>query len=343
MEPALQEHFNNIQDAYSVNAMMLNLDTCYEIFKFLLGEQAKFCDFKNFLYFYHKNDADLVSIIADYTHENDRTNVQIAVAAAKQLFSVKENHDIQKSDFDSFSFEYIDGDQGIFNDFVKNFEFSKKKALDIPGKNSKNAYFISYPQKRLFVKPTEDVNKALNETKTYALAKKMGLAQYLMPSCAIKLKKHSNSIPMIALVIEVLPQGAVSLQDLDKSRPGAADGIIKSLIEKGDAHKLATLDYLVSNYDRHKGNVYVKDGRVFVIDHTECFKKRENGFVPGYLRSSAFKRDKRLPVCQDEHSLELWMKSLDLEQEYTEKLEVFKKSSNISKIINKIWEAYIKD
>ncbi len=195
----------------------------------------------------------------------------------------------------------------------------------------------------MFVKPTEDVNKALNETKTYALAKKMGLAQYFMPSCAIKLKKHSNSIPMTALVIEVLPQGSVSLQDLDKSRPGAADGIIKSLLEKGDAHKLATLDYLVSNHDRHKGNCYTKDGRLLLIDNTECFKKRENGFIPGYLRSSSFKRDNRLPVCQDEHSLELWMKSLDLEQEYADKLEIFKKSSNISQIINKIWETQIKD
>lgn len=334
----LESQLQDAQTAYSINRMMSTISSSFDLFKFLIGEKAIYCRFEQFLYLYHKNDGNLAKIVSDFLQKNSFTTYTVAVEAAKQLYSAQ--NVLQKFDYSQVKAEFLHGDKLIFELFEKNFHFSKKNVLTKPGQYSENAYLIAFPNQKLFVKPTDTLEKALNESKAYVLAKELGLSQYFLPSCTIKLKKHQNN-EQFAVVTSILPYGYISLDDLENQKPGANDGFIKSLVNEGVAHKLALFDYLINNSDRHKNNIYVSGNKFFLIDHTEAFIKKKDGFVPGYLRLSSYKIDKCLPICKNELEIKNWLLNLQVSDgEYNQKIQALKSESSPSIAINKLWHEY---
>jgi hypothetical protein len=309
----LQKHFEEVQTAHSINQMLNTISSNFTLFKFLVGDRARYCDFKKFLYLYHKNDANLAKIVADYVQLPYNSNFMIAANAARQLFATQES--LQKSDYSKYNLEFVDGDEKLFAILEKNFHFSIKKQLSKPGRFSNDAYLIAFPSHKMFIKPTETLEKALNESKAYKLSQQLGISEYFLPACVIKMNKKDY-----AVVSQILPNDCMSLDELEHSKPGSGDGIIKSLVDNGDAHKLAVFDYLIDNSDRHKNNIFVSGNKIFLIDHTEAFVKKESGFIPGYLRESTFKLTKQLPICKNELSLKQWLENLQLPSEYNDKL-----------------------
>ncbi len=337
----LSESLEEAQVAHGINSMMSTISSTFDLFKFLLGEKAVFCKFKDFIYLYNKNDANLAKVIADYLHRNLDTTYVMAVEAAKQLHAAQVS--LQKSELLNSKIEFVHGDKGIFELFEKNFHFSKKMTLVKPGRYSEDAYLMAFPREKLFIKPTETLEKALNESKAYDLAKEMGLQKYLLPSCTVKIKKNQNS-EQFAVIMQILPFGAISLDSLDSQKPGSKDGIIKNLVESGDAHRLALFDFLIGNQDRHQNNIFVDGNKLLLIDHTERLEKKENGFIPGYLRLNSFKLDKQLPICKNELELKQWLSSLQISNsDYLNKVQEISKSEKPSIAINNLWYNYYKE
>jgi hypothetical protein len=332
-----QEKLEEIQCVYSINRMILNIASNYDLFKFLIGEKSAFCDFKKFTYLWHKNDANLAKVMGDFLHKRADTIYIQAVEGAKQLYALQET--IVKYDYSQYKIEYIHGDKQIFNKFQKNFHFSKKQTLSRPGQYSGDAVLIAFPKDKLFVKPTKNLEKALNETKAYELAVEMGLQDYLLPSCVVKISKNSTDEPTYSVITAILPYDAVSLDEIDR-RPGVADGILTALIEKGDSHKLALFDYLIDNSDVHKNNIYFCNNKVILIDRTEAFLKKDAGFIPGYLRKSSYKVNKQLPVLKNDNILRQWLGQLSLGSHQRIIDDLLKSKQNIDIQINKMWETY---
>jgi hypothetical protein len=329
----LQRQFEEVQTVHSINRMLNTISATFSLFRFLVGDKARFCDFKKFLYLYHKNDANLPKIVADYVQLPYNSNFLIASEAARQLFSAQES--IQKFDYTKYNLEFIDGDKELFDHLEKNFHFSAKKTLTKPGQHSDNAYLIAFPSDKLFIKPTTSLERALNESKAYKLSKELGISEYFLPSCVVKINKKEY-----AVVTKILPSGFISLDELEHAKPGSGDGLIKSMVESGAAHKLALFDYLIDNSDRHKNNIFVSGNKIYLIDHTEAFLKKESGFIPGYLRLSSFKTDKQLPICKNELSLQEWIRGLNIsDPSYAAKLKNININSP-SKAINELWQKY---
>lgn len=334
----LQEQFEEAQTVYSINRMMGTLASSFDLFKFLLGEKARYVKFERFLYLYHKNDANLAKIIADYMQRSMDSKWIHAAEAAKQLQSLQQS--IQKHDYSQLKVELIHGDRQIFDTFDKNFHFSKKNTLLKPGRNSADAYMIAFPGSQLFVKPTESLDKALNESKAYELSKELQISEFFLPSCVVKIQKNTNSF-QYAVVTKILPYGFVSLDELESQKPGSNDGFVKSLVDSGIAHKLAVFDYLIDNSDRHKNNIFISGSKFYLIDHTEAFRKKETGFVPGYLRLNSYKIDKKLPVSKNELELKNWLCDLQLsDNTYVHKLEQMITDDSPCKSINTAWDKY---
>lgn len=334
----LQDQFEEAQTVYSINRMMGTCASTFDLFKFLLGEQARYIKFERFLYLYHKNDANLAKIISDYMQRSMNSNWIQAAESARQLQAAQQS--MQKHDYSQLKIELIHGDKQIFDVFDKNFHFSKRNTLLKPGRNSADAYMIAFPGSQLFVKPTESLEKALNESKAYELSKELKISQFFLPSCVVKIKKNSNSF-QYAVVTKILPYGFVSLDELETQKPGANDGFVKSLVDAGTAHKLAVFDYLIDNSDRHKNNIFISGNQFYLIDHTEAFRKKENGFVPGYLRLNSYKIDKKLPISKNELEIKNWLVSLQLSDiKYVHKLEQLITDNSPCKAINAAWEKY---
>ncbi len=335
-----QEKLEDVQCVYSINRMILNMASNYDLFKFLVGDKAAFCDFKKFTYLYHKNDANLAKIIGDFLHKRADTVYHQAVEGAKQLYALQET--IIKFDYSQYKIEFIHGNQEIFNTFNKNFHFAKKQALMKPGQYSNDAMLIAFPKNKLFVKPTKNLEKALNETKAYELACEMGLQEYLLPSCVVKITKSSTDKPTYSVVTSILPYDAISLDELENKKPGAGDGVIKSLINKSDSHKLALFDYFIDNSDAHKNNIYFCNNKVILIDRTEAFNKKESGFIPGYLRTSAYKVNKQLPILKSDKDLRNWLSDLAMSNPNNQQIinNLLNSKENIDIQVNRLWENY---
>jgi hypothetical protein len=190
----------------------------------------------------------------------------------------------------------------------------------------------------LFVKPVKDENVVKNEIRAYKLAVDMGLSDYLLPLCSVKMQKSD-----FALVTPLLSLDAISLDKFEKNRPGAGDGLVKSLIESGEAHKLALFDYLIMNADRHRNNIFVNNGKLVLIDQGESFKKKDHGFVPGYLRLKDFKITKKMPLTKHYNELRQYIHNLNVsDKELQKEIDNIKSSTErMDVVINHLWEPFI--
>ena len=318
--------------------MINSMASDFNLFKFLVGEKARYARFENFIHLYHKNDANLGRVIADFLHQNYNSSWAFTIEAARQLRDSQAP--LAKKDFSSDIIEFVHGDKQIFNLCEQNYHFSKKQIIANPGRYSANAYLIAFPQSKLFIKPTETLKKALNESKAYELSKELGLQEYLLPSCVIKIKKNQKT-EQFAVVTKILPFECVSLDRLEELKPGANDGFVKSLLKNGLSHKLALFDYLLINADRHKNNVFLNGNKFYLIDHTEAFEKKEKGFIPGYLRPMSYKINKTLPVSEDDAGIRNWLQKLSLEDENSNKVvKKLLESKSPSAAINDLWKKY---
>lgn len=334
----LQTQLEDVQTVYSINRMMSSMSSDFDLFKFLIGEKGAYCRFDHFIYLYQKNDANLAKVVADFLQRNLDTNFLAATEAAKQLYSAQQV--LHKFDYSQHQIEFIHGDSFIFKDFERNYHFSAKNVLSKPGRYSEDAYLIAFPKQKLFIKPTESLEKALNESKAYMLSMELGISKYFLPSCVVKIKKNQKS-EQYAVVTAILPSDFMSLDDLEQKKPGSNDGFVKSLVEQGLAHKLALFDYLIDNSDRHKNNIYISGNKFFLIDHTEAFIKKKDGFVPGYLRLNSYKIDKKLPISKNELEIKNWLVNLQVsDSEINKKIEHLKDKPSVSIAINQLWDTY---
>ncbi len=334
----LASEFEETQTAHSVHRMINSMASDFDLFKFLAGEKARHTRFENFIHLYHKNDANLARVLADFLRQNYNSSWTLIVDAARKLRDSQAP--LAKRDLSSDIIEFVHGDKQIFDLCDQNYHFSKKQILANPGRHSANAYLIAFPQSKLFIKPTETLEKALHESKAYELSKELGLQEYLLPSCVIKIKK-SKKTEQFAVVTKILPFDCVSLDRLDEIKPGANDGFVKSLLKNGLSHKLALFDYLLINGDRHKNNIFLNGNKFYLIDHTEAFEKKEKGFIPGYLRLMSYKINKTLPVSEDDVNIRNWLQKLSLEDENSNKVvKKLMESKSPSAAINDLWKKY---
>ncbi len=335
---SLESEFEETQTAHSVHRMMNSMAADFDLFKFLVGEKARFVRFENFLHLYHKNDANLARVISDFLHQAYNSNWVLAVDAARQLKNSQAP--LIKKDYSSDLIEFVHGDKGVFGLCEQNYHFSKKQSLANPGQHSANAYLLAFPQSKLFIKPTESLKKALNESKAYELSKKLNLQEFFLPSCVIRIKSGQNK-EQFAVVTKFLPFDFVSLDKIEENKPGANDGFVNNLLKSGVSHKLALFDYLILNSDRHKNNVFLNGNKFYLIDHTEAFEKKEKGFIPGYLRLSSYKMTKSLPVSKSDAEIKVWLQNLSLEDESLDKvIKTLAERRSPSAAINELWESY---
>lgn len=330
---SIEQEFERIELQKSLAMQARDLNTQYSIFKFLIEPSYKI-DYKYFCELFYANECNLARTVADYYHVPLSTNILQAVQSADQLFCCEEM--IHKN-WDNCSVEYVDGDAKIFSVFEKNLGFGKVKFLSNPGRYSNKAFLLALPSERLFVKPVESLEKALTEPRTYKLSKDFGLDQYFLPSCAVKVSSGQESF--YAILIKSLPMDAISLDNLDRMKPGSNDGIIKRLIEEESFHKLGLFYYLIKNFDCHKNNIFVSGSNLYLIDHTESFNQRPKGFVPGFMRLSSFKNTKELPLAKSEASFNDWLSKINPSDEsIKEGLKLIKSSETV----NSLWLEYYK-
>lgn len=335
----------NIEEIYktsllldTLQAQTYSLVDYYDIFTFLLGDKSNDCKFSEFQKWYKKANEDVGRAITMFLGIGHDSSVQKAVADAKIL--LKSSIALQKSEKTFTKTQFLGGNHQIYDQFVKYINYGLVKSLESPGKTSKNAFFLAGESNYLFVKPVKKKESVENEVKAYNLAVEMGLDSYLLPVCSVELNKSEY-----AIITPLLSFDSMSLDKFEKMREGAGDGLVKNLIDSGDAHKLALFDYLIQNSDRHRNNIFVENGKIKLIDQGEAFKKKENSFIPGYLRLKEFKVTKQLPLCKNYVELRNYVNNLPVSDD---KLRII--ISNINKSlervdvqVNELWAPFIED
>lgn len=232
--------------------------------------------------------------------------------------------------------KFIDGDRGLFDQVESAFFYGLVKSLPYPGAHSKHAYLLAGEKASFFIKPDSN-NNHLKEILAWELAKKMGLQNFFLPVCSFEMIKNEHKV--IITANPIMPDNCISFQDLESERKGALDGVIETLIKSSSGHRLALFDLLLGNKDRHRGNCFVNNGQVVLIDHSEAFAKTEGGWIPAVLRKSNYKKGDFLPLCENEHELREWVNSLNFSnKEFQDKIEFIKKvPARIDAAINYEW------
>lgn len=332
----LQEQIQEVQAAFCINRQLQTVAKDFELFKFLVGDQSKDCKFDRFLHLWHSSEGDLASAINAFLHQNDLGNTRLAVQAARNLFALEEI--LAKSEFLDGEAKYVAGNNHLFDQFAKNYNSSEKTLLANPGRHSSEAHIIAFSSAKMFVKPVKDIERGLHEVKAYDVAKKMGLEEYLLKSCLVSIKGKEK--PKAAVVTEILPYDAIPLEQFMKEKPEKADAFLQKMIDNGDAHKLALFDYIIDNSDAHRNNLFYYNNKLISIDHTEAFRKRDVGFIPGYLRKSDFKKTNKLPIASEkgDENIKNWLFNLKIEDKSVIHHLLEAKSPSVA--INRLWEEY---
>lgn len=307
-----------------------NPDEAYQIYKFLLNPASLALPFYEFLRIWGQCAGDIGKAIGGALNVAIDDRLLNAINVVRQYrqpnWQLVKSLDLQG--------EYLDGDQGLYQQFKDCSTFGLIKAIESPGKHSQSAYFLDNGQAKLFVKPVSDMTMAKNEYLVYKKAQEMGLEDFLLPTCIIKLNNNQY-----ASVNTVLKSDYMSLQDFESKHPGSTDAVIAKLAESGSAHKLALLDILVKNGDRHKGNIFFDGKNVKLIDNALSFESI-NGykkFVPGYLRKSDWKKN-GLPKTKNDHELRNWVYTLDSNKEdWAIISDIMKNHPRLDEAINIAW------
>ncbi len=337
----LASAFQQVQLAAHVERTRPEPRQLYALASALLGDSACF-SYEDFANAYIQYDGNFPEVVAFLAKKPLDSMIKLACRDAIRIYFP--NFCLEKHDYSDYMVKFVDGDGWLFNDIKKNIKVGTIRKLETPGQHSRNSFFIALESQSYFLKKVVDIKKADNEIRAYRLAKDMGLSQYLLPSCILEFSKSSGSAERY-LAFPIMSVNALSMEDTNSKMPGANDGIIKHLIDSGEAFKLGLFDYLISNQDRHRNNIFINNGQLTLIDHTEAFEKKEKGFIPGYLRLSDFKINKTIPECPNDFKLLEWLETVDISDG-----EIAKRMSDISfdyyhpsKTINELWLSYYKE
>ena len=337
----LKEIFDQAKVINQLDTQTGNLIYCYDIFMFLLGEKSNNCKFSEFCKYYNMADGNLARAITLFLGYGPDASVEKAVEDAKII--LKPIFTFEKSDYSTTKVEFLEGNHQIYQEFCKYLETGLVKSLERPGKDSKEAYMLAGVNSFLFVKPNKKEQIIKNEIKSYNLAKEMSLDKYILPVCSVKIIKSIEN-QIFSNITPLLPFDSVSLEKMDRMKPGSADGLLLQLIEHGDAHKLALWDYLIKNNDRHKNNIYcTPSGKLILIDQGESFKNHLSGHIPGYLRLSNFKQDKVFPLTKSHVELKKYVNELNVSDKDIQKTidELKKTEERMDVAINKLWQPFV--
>lgn len=130
--------------------------------------------------------------------------------------------------------------------------------------------------------------------------------------------------------MRLVPWSYQALQDRNDKEPATGRTVMQPLLQDGTLHRLAMLDAVAGNGDRHGSNVLVNDsGEVKLIDHGSAFAGvhfdpafDKNSYTPAYLRAWApanfnqLTPEKKLAVLprvsrQTDGELTGWVNNLD--------------------------------
>ncbi len=231
--------------------------------------------------------------------------------------------------------KFLDGDKELFEGLKKSFENGMTKSVNCPGQNS-TAYLLTSTTNSYFIKPVLDISWK-KEVIAYDLAKKLQIQDLFLPVVAFKLEKSNKEVFFSAT--PMLKEDFISIQDTEFEKEGSMNGILEKYIESGVAHKIAVFDYLLKNYDRHRGNILTNGQSILLIDHDQAFSDK-NHWITAILRKSSWKSGDELPLCKEIHKLEEWFKNLSFKSEFFQKrYEEIKNASGkrLDEKINNSW------
>lgn len=119
-----------------------------------------------------------------------------------------------------------------------------------------------------------------------SLLKGDSLSQAFLPAALIQSGQH-----IYAVMEWKGGKGTCTLDELYRDKPELARKLVDPMMQRGDLHKLAAIDYLFGNGDRHGNNVMTDGKNIYMIDHAGAFAGKDfspatdqSSFVPFYLR-----------------------------------------------------------
>lgn len=218
------------------------------------------------------------------------------------------------------------------------FKENNVKSVELNGKHSHGSAILydSGSDSLWFLKPGSGelssakgvsetlANQSRREVAFNSIAALLGLKDFVPESGLVLLDRHEVAM------IEFFPEH-VSLNKL-KRLGEPLGGVFESLIPNGMIHRIATLDYILGQTDRHAGNVLFKDGDIKLIDAGSAFAgesfdpgRDPKTYIPVYLRAfssarfsalSPVERVKHMPIpTQDgDKSLSIWINNISKEQ-----------------------------
>lgn len=114
------------------------------------------------------------------------------------------------------------------------------------------------------------------------------LAQAFLPAALVQAGDH-----IYAVMEWKGGKGTCTLDELYRHDPVSTRKLLDEKLQNGDLHKLAAIDYLFGNGDRHGNNVMTDGKEIYMIDHAGAFAGRDfspatdgASFVPFYLRTN---------------------------------------------------------
>lgn len=259
------------------------------------------------------------------------------------------------------------------------FKNNNVKSVELNGKHSHGSAILydSITDTLWFLKPGSGqlssakgvnetiANQSRREVAFNNVAKLVGLDKFVPESGLILLDRHE--VAMLEFFSDY-----VSLNKLKKAGQPLGP-VFEQMVPDGTVHRLAALDYLLGQTDRHAGNVLFKEGGIKLIDAGSAFAgesfdpgKDPKTYIPIYLRAFSTKRFSEMdpiervkmmprPTFEGDKSLEAWVNNISEEQisnllkEYginpnpiLHRLTVLKEwNGSKSEFLNKFWAGVI--
>lgn len=196
--------------------------------------------------------------------------------------------------------KFLAGDIDVYRTLQKGLkETNPVYELDVDGKQHRSAKIMFLDKGALFLKESTQ-KSAEKEGFVYNLSKLANVNNYFEPTCSAVIDGSYYSVS------NMLDSGYKSLSTWKKFDSNILDGLIKKAADDGISHKLAVFDAGISNFDRHRSNVFFNGTDLKLIDNGRSFLPYGKAFIPGYLRLS----DETIMKSGNDDSVRLWLGSV---------------------------------
>jgi hypothetical protein len=274
------------------------LERTFEAARFLAGGASIGIDHARKALYQHDGDLEAAALASFGLPIDDQRRQALRHAAATYL-GKRELHIPQAQSVIALTDEGADVAEAVLRAYKDDFVFEVK----LGGKHSKGAMLARDQDNKTtyLLKPgsggqspaagaqEESASQSKREGAFYHVAKEWKLSVWVPRAETISV----DGVEYAAL--ELLPWSFQTAEKVRKQDPEQFRAAIQSLLENGILHKLAVLDYVTGNSDRHANNIMLNDRNdLRLIDHGSAFAGKsfdpvydKNSFVPFYMRAWA--------------------------------------------------------